>query len=133
MSPHAIRAGEPLNEEQVKLIRELLQGAIPVNPPAGDFVTRTELNMQISHLETKISQEGLRTKLWVMAGVLSLMVATGTSYVSLVSRIDRLVERMPEVTDTLSKNGTWMQKKDVRDAEQDQSLRRLDPQFHQEQ
>lgn len=119
-----------LDEEQAKIIRELLHGAIPLNPPTGDYVTRSELNIQISHIETKISQEGLRTKLWVMAGVLSLMVATGTSYVSLVSRIDRLVEKMPEVTQTLNERGQWMQQKDMRDAEQDISLRKLDPDFH---
>lgn len=133
MSPQNIKAGVALNEEQAELIRDLLRGAIPVNPVQqlpSDFVTRQEFNVQISHLETKIAQEGLRTKLWVMAGCLSLMVAIGTSYVNLVSRIDRLVEKMPEVVNTLNERGNWMEKKNLQDAAQDSSLRRLDPQFH---
>jgi hypothetical protein len=61
------------------------------------FVTHEEMNEKISHLETKIEREGLRTKLWVVMGCLSLFVGGGGAYVSLVAKLDRLTEALPAI------------------------------------
>jgi hypothetical protein len=90
------------------------------------FVTHEELNEKISHLETKIEREGLRTKLWVVMGCLSLFLGGGGAYVSLVNKLDRLSEALPPIAAKQDARAPWIQRQDQRDNLQDQTLRKLD-------
>ena len=96
---------------------------------SGDYVTQSQLAAALGHMETKISNSELRQRNWVLAGCLAIIVAFGGGYMSLVSKLDRLTEALPQVVQTQEGRRVWMLHKDRRDSEQDQALKSISPQY----
>lgn len=116
-----------LDPDQREIVSDLLRGAVPVNPVSPTaYITREEFESKVSTIEAKIENEALKTKLWVMAGVLAIITSFGGGYVSLVSRIDRITEALPEITKVQDGRREWIQRQDLRDSHQDEALRKLD-------
>lgn len=111
-----------------ELLGDLLRGAIPVNP-SPIYVTREEFDAKLGHLETKIEREGLRTKMWVLSGVVAIIMSFGGGYVSIISKIDRIAETLPTMTRIQDGRRDWIQIQDRRDLRQDETLRELQPEY----
>ena len=95
----------------------------------SEYVTRIELADALRHVETKIANSELRSRNWVLAGCLAIIVAFGGGYMSLVAKLDRLNEAMPVVNDVLDSRHTWMLRKDQRDDQQDRTLKIIVPSY----
>lgn len=95
----------------------------------GDYVTQQQLTTEIKHLETKISAAEDRMQKWVLAGVIAIVMAFGGGYVSLVSKLDRLSEAMPNVTQVLDGRHSWILRKDMRDDGQDGAIKIAVPSY----
>lgn len=121
-----------MNEEQAHLAAALHTAFPPPAPPPvpmHDFVTRAEFQMELKHLETKIENVTLKIKNWVLVGVGSIILAFGGGYVSVISKLDRMAETLPSVSETATRNRTMIQHQEQRDRVQDDALRRLDRQY----
>lgn len=109
-----------------EILGDLLKGAIPVNPTHAEYVTRGEFTAKVETLESKITSEALRTKLWVALGCLSIIIAGIGGYVSLVSKLDRLNEALPIITERQNNRWPWVQQLQQRELMQDEALKKLD-------
>ena len=118
-----------MNEDMAEsrsILAETLQRAYSAS---GDYVTQSQLAAALGHIETKISNSELRQRNWVLAGCLAIIVTFGSGYMSLVSKLDRLSEALPQVVQTQEGRRVWMLHKDRRDSEQDQALKSISPQY----
>ena len=118
-----------MNEDMAEsrsILAETLQRAYSAS---GDYVTQSQLAAALGHIETKISNSELRQRNWVLAGCLAIIVTFGSGYMSLVSKIDRLGESMPQIVSTLDGRRSWMLNKDRRDSEQDGAIRSVAPRY----
>ena len=96
---------------------------------SGDYVTQSQLAAALHHVETKISNSELRQRNWVLAGCLAIIITFGGGYMSLVSKLDRLTEAMPQIITTLDGRRSWMLHKDQRDSEQDGAIHSVAPKY----
>ena len=96
---------------------------------SGDYVTQSQLAAALGHIETKISNSELRQRNWVLAGCLAIIVTFGGGYMSLVSKLDRLTEAMPQIVTTLDGRHSWMLHKDLRDDGQDGAIKLVVPNY----
>ena len=94
---------------------------------SGDYVTQSQLSAALHHVETKISNSELRQRNWVLAGCLAIIITFGGGYMSLVSKIDRLTDAMPQLVSTVEGRRSWMLHKDQRDSEQDGAIHSVAP------
>lgn len=99
-------------------------------PIGSGYVTRTELAQNLERLETKIVNSELRLQKWVLGGCIAIILSFGGGYVSLVSKLDRLSEALPVVTEILEGRRVWMQRQDQRDDQQDRALQGISPRYH---
>lgn len=124
-------------EDTKEQMVEILNRAWPLG---GDYVTRTELATAMHHVEEKLqsSQTELSLKIkhsemtqrtWILSGIIATILAFGGGYVSLVSKLDRITENLPEITQTLEERRVWGGRQDQRDDRQDRSLEHLDPKY----
>lgn len=115
--------------ERSQIISDLLQGAIPVNAQPNQFVTHAEFAAVVGALETKIENSGLKTKQWVLGGCVAILIAGGSGYASLVSKIDRLTQALPVITERQNTRWPWVQQMQQRELMQDESLKKLDKDY----
>ena len=113
-------------QENRAALAETLQHAYSAS---GDYVTQSQLNAALGHIETKISNSELRQRNWVLAGCIAIIITFGGGYVSLVSKLDRLTESMPQIVTTLDGRRSWMLHKDQRDSEQDGAIHSVAPSY----
>ena len=111
-------------QENRAALAETLQHAYSAS---GDYVTQSQLAAALGHIETKISNSELRQRNWVLAGCLAIIVTFGGGYMSLVSKLDRLTEAMPQLVSTIEGRRSWMLHKDQRDSEQDGAIHSVAP------
>ena len=97
---------------------------------SGDYVTQSQLAAALGHIETKISNSELRQRNWVLAGCLAIIITFGGGYMSLVSKLDRLTEAMPQIVTTLDGRKSWILRKDVRDDKQDGAIKIAVPSYN---
>lgn len=116
-----------MNESE-EIVRDLLHAAIPLNPTTshGQYVTREEFIATVQTIESKIENASLRTKQWVLAGCVAILVSGGGGYISLVNRLDRLTEALPVIAERQNNRWPWVQQQQQRDIMQDEVLKKLD-------
>lgn len=120
----------PDRDERAEITRELLQGAIPLNPAnPPHYVTREEFFATVTAIEAKIEVASSRQKIWVLSGCVAILISFGGGYVSLVSKIDRLTDALPAIAAKQDARAPWIQRQEQRDAMQDQALQKLDPKY----
>ena len=95
----------------------------------SDYVTRIELADAMRLVETKIVNSELRQRNWVLGGCLAIILAFGGGYMSLVAKIDRIMETLPVVSSVLDGRRSWMLRKDQRDSDQDRAIERVAPTY----
>ena len=115
-----------VNEENRAALAETLQHAYAAG---GDYVTQSQLNAALHHVETKIVNSELRQRNWVLAGCIAIIITFGGGYVSLVSKIDRLTEMMPVITQILEERRLWISHTDKRDDGQDGAIKSVVPSY----
>ena len=113
-------------QENRAALAETLQHAYSAS---GDYVTQSQLNAALHHVETKISNSELRQRNWVLAGCLAIIITFGSGYMSLVSKLDRLSETMPVISEILDGRHSWILRKDVRDDGQDGAIKLVVPNY----
>lgn len=127
------------NSRDSDSVRDLLHSTFPL-PSEVDFVTRAEFTSMVKNVEDKIatSHELLQLQIkgselsqrnWVLMGCLAMMVTGGGGFLTVVTKLDRLNEALPEIQQTLDSRKTWIVRQGRRDDEQDRSLESLDPKF----
>ena len=99
-------------------------------PVEKSHVSREELMSKLQTLELKIRSSELAQRGWILTGCLAIVVTFGSGYVSLMSKIDMITQTLPIVKITLDERGDWIMRKDRQDIQQDQSLGRLDKNYH---
>lgn len=117
-------------EADADSVSALLRAVIPgPTESTAEFVTRIELQLALQHVETKIVNSELKMRNWVLLGCLTIILAFGSGYVSLVGKIDRLSEAMPLVDQVLDGRRSWMLRKDQTDQQQDSAIERVAPDY----
>lgn len=124
-------------------VEALLKTAFPPEPVSA-YVSHMELRMALdqaeksfterlntieAHIMLKIQRSELMQRNWVLSGVIATLLAMGTGYVSLVTKLDRLEQGFPRLEVTLDKQLLWMEQQVIRDDMQDDVLRKLDPEY----
>lgn len=118
------------DREGAEILSDLVRGAIPLNPaPSGQYVTHEEFVATIRTVEQKIENASLRTKQWVMGGVLAVILSFGGGYMSLVNKLDRLTEALPTITQRQNTRWPWVQQLQQRELMQDEALKKLDKSY----
>jgi hypothetical protein len=93
------------------------------------LITRDEFVATVRTIESKIENASLRQKQWVLTGCLAILISFGGGYISLVSKIDRLTDALPLITQKQTDGEPWMQRQDQRDLMQDEVLKKLDKNY----
>jgi hypothetical protein len=117
---------DPDISEKQAAVAEALHRAYPIG---GDYVTQFQLTSALQHIETKISASELKQRNWVLGGCLFIIMAFGSGYMSLVSKLDRLVDAMPQINETLDARRSWMLRKDQQDVQQDIAIKSVAPRY----
>ncbi len=89
------------------------------------FVTHDELAVELAHIETKIENSQLRTRIWVLLGVLAIISALGGSWVSIMTKLDSITD----TKSTVDQRRPWMLRQDQRDDQQDRALQGVAPDY----
>ncbi len=117
-------------DEGSQIVKDLLAGAIPVNPVGGNhYVTRDEFIATVTAIESKIETASAKTKLWFLGGCLSLLFAGGSGFVSVSNKLDRLSQSMPSVVERQNTRWPWVVQQQQRDLMQDETLKKLDKNY----
>ena len=117
-------------------MRAILQRAFPDT----NYITQTQLNMLEERLDSKLHQTEITMmqrlkaseaaqKNWVLTGCLAILLTSSAGYISIVVKLDRLTEALPDMQETLDHRRTWMERKDQRDDRQDQELVKAHPDY----
>lgn len=116
------------DEEQNEILRDLIREAIPVNPAVDptQFVSRAEFIATIKTMEVKIEAASLRTKQWVLAGCLAVIISFVGGYASLISKLNELTNELPKIEAVQQQRGPWIQREEQRNNRQDDTLHKLD-------
>lgn len=113
---------------------KLLAGAFP---PDKGYVTRAEFVTALENIEERMvsseAQMMLRLKNsevtqrnWILSGCLAIIVAFGSGYISIVTRLDQLSNTLPGIQLVLEDRRIWAERQDQRDNIQDTKLKQLD-------
>ena len=118
--------------DPAKHIGAMIDAALPVDRrvrPSGNFVSREEFEETIQRIRVEIENASLKTRQWVLTGVVAIILTFGSGYISLVSKLDRLNDAMPGISSVLDGRRVWMQRQDQRDDMQDEQLRTVNPKY----
>ncbi len=99
----------------------------PTDPPL--FVTHAEYLAGMKLIDVQIANAELKMRNWVLAGLIAILIMGVGGYVSIVTKLDRLVEALPGVDRVLEGRRPWMLRKDERDGQQDHALKSLLPDY----
>jgi hypothetical protein len=113
-------------DERQQRLADNLHRAWPI---VGEYVTHAEFAAKMGEVETKIDNASLRQRNWVLGGCLGIILAFGSGYISLVSKLDRLTDALPILAATQEHRGPWIQRQEQRDDRQDQALHKLAPDY----
>lgn len=120
-------------DDDKKIISDLLHHAIPVSPSSSAYVTHEQLGHILANLErqldVRLENVILKTRNWVLGGVLASALVFGGGFITLVNKIDRMAEALPRIAAIQDSRGDWMQRQGQRDATQDQTLQKLDKEY----
>lgn len=89
-----------------------------------DKLVAMELLMSLKIKNSEVSQRN-----WILTGCIAIMLVFGGGYISVVSKLDRLMEQLPITQQTLDSRRHWMQRQEQRDGRQDLKLKQLDNQY----
>lgn len=125
---------DPGDPERREIMADLLRGAIPVTPVGGgQFVTHEQLRLAIGELEkrleTKLENAMLRTRNWVLGGIIASAVLFGGGFLTMMNKIDRMNEALPQLARVQAERRDFFPRQVQRDALQDSQLRKLDPSY----
>lgn len=117
----------PADQDARDAIAAALRIAYPMEPAMSEYVTQTELAAALRHVDTKIDNSIIRNRYWFVTGCLALIIGGGSGYTSLVSKLDRLNEALPVITQILDERRLWILHKDRRDDGQDGAIKTVVP------
>lgn len=116
-------------DEDRSNMRRIFGEAYEIGGNTSQYMTRAEVEKSLDHLmrlfESKIEISGLKQRNWVLAGCLAVIVALGTSYASLVSKLDKV----NDVVSILDRRGNWMIQQDKHNRLQDDAIQRIDKNY----
>lgn len=119
-------------DENRRVIGDIVRGSIPFGHEPS-YVTHEQMGRALADLEKRIEvrleNAMLRTRNWVLGGVLATALLFGSGFITLVNKIDRMSELLPRIAAIQESRGDWMQKQGQRDAGQDSALQKLDEDY----
>jgi hypothetical protein len=119
------------DDEDRRIIGDLVRGSMPFGHEP--FVTHEQMGRALTDLERRIEvrleNAMLRTRNWVLGGVLATAILFGGGFITLVNKIDRMAEAIPRIATIQENRGVWMQQQGQRDAVQDRTLQKLDKDY----
>lgn len=118
------------DDEDRRIIGDIVRGSMPYHE---SYVTHEQMGRALSDLEKRIEvrleNAMLRTRNWVLGGVLATALLFGGGFITLVNKIDRMSELLPKIAAIQESRGNWMQMQGQRDAVQDRALQKLDEEY----
>lgn len=119
------------DDEERRIIGDLVRGSMPFGHEP--YVTHEQMGRALQDLEKRIEvrleNAMLRTRNWVLGGVLATALLFGGGFITLVNKIDRMSELLPKIAAIQESRGDWMQTQGQRDAVQDRALQKLDEDY----
>lgn len=119
------------DDEERRIIGDIVRGSLPFGHEP--YVTHEQMGRALGDLEKRIEvrleNAMLRTRNWVLGGVLATAILFGGGFITLVNKIDRMSELLPRIAAIQENRGNWMQTQGQRDAVQDRTLQKLDEEY----
>ena len=107
--------------------RELAENLHRAWPIGGEYVTHAELTSELEKIELKIENSVQRQRNWLLGGCMAIILSFGGGYVSLVSKLDRISDELPNLERIQEGRRGWIARKDVLDEHQDRAIQKADP------
>lgn len=113
-------------EQSVKAVHEL-------DGHKRDYVTRNEFGSELEKLEKRLDlrleNSMLKTRNWVLSGIVASSVMFGVGFISLISRFDRTAEAVITMQKSLETRRDWTDESNERDRRQDAALQEIKPDY----
>lgn len=113
-------------EQAVKATHELEGGH-------AEFVTRAEFKSELASLETRLDlrleNSMLKTRNWVLGGIIASSVMFGGGFLALITQFNRTADAVISMQDALETRRDWIDESDARDRHQDDALREVNPDY----
>lgn len=98
-----------------------------------DFITRAEFQRDMEkleqRLEVRLENAMLKTRNWVLGGIIVSGMIFGGGFLTLMSRFDRTADAVIEMQSTLDTRRNWSDENDERDRQQDGAIKELKPDY----
>lgn len=131
--PHHM--GESLGDAaQVRaIIEQAVRATHEIEGSTRDFITRAEFGRDMEkleqRLEIRLENAMLKTRNWVLGGIIASSVLFGGGFLSMMSRFDRTAEAVLGMQRTLETGRDWIDESDARDRRQDEAIEELKPDY----
>jgi hypothetical protein len=113
------------------IIEQAIKATLEFEGKDRDFVTRAELGRDMANLEkrleVRLENAMLRTRNWVLAGIVASGLMFGWGFMSMMSKFDRTVEAVSSMQKSLETRREWIDESDERDRHQDEAIQAVKP------
>ena len=121
------------NAAQIRAIAEQLFDARDALEGPRDFVTRAEFQRDMERLEqrleVRLENSMLRTRNWVLGGIIASGLIFGGGFITMMSKFDRVSDAVMRMQNSLDQRRVWVSESDERDRRQDDAIREVVPTY----
>lgn len=119
-----------------KIIEQTVSAIHEIEGKERDFVTRSELRMEMTsleqRLEIKLENAMLKTRNWVLGGIIASSIMFGGGFLTMLLQFNRTADVVIAMQKTLEHRRAWSFESDERDRRQDQAIKELKPTYQTE-
>lgn len=114
-----------------KVIEQTLAAMHELEGERREFITRPEFGREMDNLErrldVRLENAMLKTRNWVLTGIVASSMMFGAGFLSMMSKIDRMAEGFATIQTALETRRDWIDESNERDRRQDDALKALRP------
>lgn len=115
------------------IIEQAVKATHELDGHTRDYVTRAEFRSDMKHLEerleVKLENSMLKTRNWVLGGIIASSIMFGGGFLSLMSRFDRTADAVMSMQKALETRRDWIDESDERDRHQDDAIQQVKPDY----
>lgn len=98
-----------------------------------DYVTRTEFRQDMKdlegRLEIRLENAMLKTRNWVLGGIIASGLIFGGGFLTMMSKFDRVATSVERMNVSLDQRRQWIDESDERDRRQDMAIGKVVPEY----
>lgn len=115
------------------IIEQAIKATHELEGNTREFITRAEFSRDMEkleqRLEIRLENSMLKTRNWVLSGIIASSVMFGVGFISLISRFDRTAEAVLAMQRSLETRRDWIDESNESRRRQDEALKAISPKY----